>query len=313
MAGRRLPDILYTPGQNNVGEVEDGISELPDSLLHHILSFLDTEYLAQTSISSPTFTTIRVLKSYSLPKLRSLTLRGVEFTDEHHIYNCPVLENLILDCCTWFHVRSFCISTPALKLLEIDKGGWDYDGLQDCSLKIDAPNLVSLSYRTSVAKEYALSSFLTLESAKVGLYDEYDVPRGQKIGAAGSKIFQALAHVKTLTIYDKTLEKLFLKLENATDKSLFPLLKAAPSLTRLIFKERICDNVEDDSWDGLLLTAGCLFQHLMSVCFWFFDGNAREMRWLKLILRNAKALQRVIMSEFPSLPKASGGCVLQLN
>ncbi|KAI3958587.1 hypothetical protein MKW92_050574, partial [Papaver armeniacum] len=33
------------------------------------------------------------------------------------------------------------------------------------------------------------------------------------------------------------LEKLFLELEETSDKSVFPLLKAAPNLTRLVFNE----------------------------------------------------------------------------
>ncbi|KAI3907686.1 hypothetical protein MKW98_016330, partial [Papaver atlanticum] len=39
------------------------------------------------------------------------------------------------------------------------------------------------------------------------------------------------------------LEKLFLELEETTDKSAFPLLKAAPNLTCLVFNENIRDNV----------------------------------------------------------------------
>ncbi|KAI3944079.1 hypothetical protein MKW92_005588, partial [Papaver armeniacum] len=128
------------------------------------------------------------------------------------------------------------------------------------------------------------------------------------------------------------LEELILELVvvGTTEKSVFPLLSAAPNLTRLVFTYyHIGDNVEEDSLDGLKLTAGCLFQHLRYVSFMRFIGHEREMRWLKLILKNAKDLQTVtigayvnsidakikelLMSVFPSLPKASGRCVLEFR
>ncbi|RZC58674.1 hypothetical protein C5167_005978 [Papaver somniferum] len=167
----------------------------------------------------------------------------------------------------------------------------DDDGLQDCALKINAPNLVSFTYHGWVAKEYFLSSFQTLESASVWIC----VPRGRKIGAA--TIFVAHEFVNIVPIFHN-LEKLLLELEVTIDKSVFPLLKAAPNLTHLEFNENIHDKVEDEDWDGLMLTTRCLFEHLQSACFMFFNGNAREMRWLKLILRNAKVLHTVTVGSY---------------
>ncbi|KAI3951912.1 hypothetical protein MKW92_046045 [Papaver armeniacum] len=318
------------------------------------LSLFTCESLVTLELTASPFMDIHLPKSFSLPKLKSLLLSGFQFIgdcwNEQHICCCPVLVNLILDYCTWFGVKKFSISTPALKRLVITHDDIvDDDGLQDCALKIDAPNLVSLTYRGWVAKEYVLSRFRNLESAEVEFCNEYDVPRQQKIGAAVSKFFEALAYVKSLTIFPGTLlaisvvddfvnilpifhnlEELFLELEGTTDESVFPLLRAAPNLTRLVFTYyQIGDNVEEDSWDGLKLTAGCLFQHLRYVSFRRFIGNAREMRWLKLILENAKDLQTVtiatyvssvdakikesLMSVFPSLPKGSGRCVLEFR
>ncbi|XP_026424578.1 F-box/LRR-repeat protein At3g26922-like isoform X3 [Papaver somniferum] len=81
-------------------------------------------------------------------------------------------------------------------------------------------------------------------------------------------------------------------------------------------------NNEDDS----------LFPHLKSVCFQKFVGNPRELMWLKLILRDAKALQMMticyydlryrfanwksekeVMVEIPSFPRASPGCIFKFS
>ncbi|XP_026413575.1 uncharacterized protein LOC113309372 isoform X2 [Papaver somniferum] len=91
-------------------------------------------------------------------------------------------------------------------------------------------------------------------------------------------------------------------------------------------------NDEDDSWALGTVTTGCLFPHLKSVFFEEFAGNPRELKWVKLILKNAKALQTMnicyydtalcfvngksekeLMEEIPSFPRASTGCVVRFR
>ncbi|RZC58107.1 hypothetical protein C5167_005414 [Papaver somniferum] len=112
----------------------------------------------------------------------------------------------------------------------------DDDGLQDCALKINAPNLVSFTYHGWVEKEYFLSSFQTLESASVWLC----VPRGRKIGAATISVADEFVNIVPIF---HNLEKLLLELEVTIDKSVFPLLKAAPNLTHLEFNEISTQNL----------------------------------------------------------------------
>ncbi|KAI3924875.1 hypothetical protein MKW98_031126, partial [Papaver atlanticum] len=92
-----------------------------------------------------------------------------------------------------------------------------------------------------------------------------------------------------------------------------------------------CDN-QDNRWD--IVTTGCLFPHLQSVCFHRFVGNPRELRWVRQILRDAKALQKMtihyfdsygacrtryvngrseeeVIVEIPSYPRASAGCLFK--
>ncbi|XP_026398367.1 F-box/LRR-repeat protein At4g14103-like [Papaver somniferum] len=239
----------------------------------------------------------RLPGTFIFPKLKSLKLIGIQFTDndcwkEQHFSNCHVLEDLILEDCTWFGVSDFCISTPTLKLLEICNLTWAEEGLQNCALEIHVPNLVSLTYCGSVAREYVLSSFQTLESAKVHLCEYGNVLRKQQIG------FAAYLRKLYLETYAETLESC------------------------------IDENEENEhSWASHMLTAGCMFQHLQSVTYVRFSGNEREMRWVKLISKNAKDLRtirlylrsddlinkKVLKSEFQSLPKASESCEFEFK
>lgn len=114
-------------------------------------------------------------RSFCFPKLKRLKPSGIRFTDdcswnEQHFSNCPVLESLTLGFCTWSNLWNFCISIPTLKLLEIYNSRDTDDGLRNCALKIDAPNLETLTYIGRVAKDYVLSCFPTLVKATVDFY-----------------------------------------------------------------------------------------------------------------------------------------------
>ncbi|KAI3860258.1 hypothetical protein MKW92_017336, partial [Papaver armeniacum] len=142
-------------------------------------------------------------------------------------------------------------------------------------------------------------------------------------------------------------------LEEVTDdKALVALLKATPNLESLVFDKDPPDisddeeeddvagsdadtakgednhGTEDDDWTLDMVTyPECLFTYLQSVDFTEFMGNPMEMRWVKLILKNAKALQTMsisnceyslntktkeeLMVEIPSLPRASTSCVFE--
>ncbi|KAI3955989.1 hypothetical protein MKW92_033478, partial [Papaver armeniacum] len=88
----------------------------------------------------------------------------------------------------------------------------------------------------------------------------------------------------------------------------------------------------DDSWALDIVTTGCLFPQLKSVCFQEFVGNPREMKWVRLILRDAKALQMMaiihhdtflrfvnvkskkeLQEEIPTFPRASPSCVIKFR
>ncbi|RZC45381.1 hypothetical protein C5167_038331 [Papaver somniferum] len=78
------------------------------------------------------------------------------------------------------------------------------------------------------------------------------------------------------------------------------------------------DYKDNDSLALDIVINGCLFPRLKSVSFQEFFGDPRELRWVKLILKTAKALQTItigykgkgekeFMAEIPNFPRASPG------
>ncbi|XP_026382061.1 F-box/LRR-repeat protein At4g14103-like isoform X2 [Papaver somniferum] len=150
-------------------------------------------------------------RNVSFPKLKHLTLGGVQFTNEcwnaKLFSKCPVLEDLILAHCT-YDTRNFYISIATLKHLRIYHWGGQ-DGLRDCGLKILAPNLVSLFYQGWVAKEFVLHTSPELVEAHVLFFGEDAATREQRMRCCGTSTIQflrALTCVKRLIIYDAMLQ-----------------------------------------------------------------------------------------------------------
>ncbi|XP_026416116.1 F-box/LRR-repeat protein At4g14096-like [Papaver somniferum] len=232
-----------------------------------------------------------VPKHISLPQLKRLKLGGVTFSKDYNhellsLSNCPVLQDLTLECCRWVDVRSFCISAPSiehLKIISAPNGGDEQDdrdyisGLRDSSLKIHAPRLVSLTYKDSIPKNFVLSSSLTLAEADVDeLYfwgNHATETREQQIGvgAAAIRFLQLLSHVKVLSIADRLL-KLNVSAEANDGKALVALLRSTPILESLVFNETVSSKQ--------------------------FTGEDLEMWWVKLILEKAKALQTMTIFHY---------------
>ncbi|RZC61767.1 hypothetical protein C5167_023532 [Papaver somniferum] len=250
-------------------------------------------------------------KYISCLRLKHLQLRGVDFSDEYNseqlFSKCPILEELMLQDCDWSGMRNFRLSAPALKILKIcgvlDHCRW-YNPyrLQGCALKIDAPNLVSLSYKCALAKEYVASGFQTLDDADLDF--NFDKNAGDAtrrvymigLGAVASCFFQA-PHVKRLSISDRVLRVLscaadlrnhlptfhYLKQLNAEREAIHSLVWRLGVKTQN--SEGHDDNEDgnrDDDWDPDTMTTGCLLLQLKSVSFEVFSGVAGEYRLTKL-------------------------------
>ncbi|XP_026382189.1 putative F-box/FBD/LRR-repeat protein At1g78760 [Papaver somniferum] len=287
-----------------------------------------------------------------------------ECWNEQLFSNCPVLEILCMVSCTWSDMKNFCISNPALKFLLI-LNVEEEDGFLNCVLKIHAPSLESLTYKGRPAKDYALSSIPKLVEVHIDFfYEEFGamIDYGavvSKFLRAITHVAYLQISVRTLQVLSvaddllntlpsyHNLNQLHLTQKVTVGKALIGLLEKTPNLVSLDFEgfvpafageeEDNSDNSgddggednhynEDDGWAvGKVATRCSFLEHLKLVSFDKFTGNEREMRWLKLILNNAKALQALdvsfesishgkskrLMANISSLPKASASCLLK--
>ncbi|XP_026444483.1 F-box/LRR-repeat protein At4g14103-like [Papaver somniferum] len=162
--------------------------------------------------------------------------------------------------------------------------------------------------------------------------------------------------VRNLPMYHY-LFKLNLTKKTTTDGALIVFLKTAPNLEIMEFKGFTDDEIDgedndegednhdiednnfgtaegennndkgNNAWEIDSVATRCIFLQLKSVSFKNFSGDPREFRWVKLILRNARILEsmmiygdrsldmeseKVIMVELSSLPRASASCVFKL-
>lgn len=250
-------------------------------------------------------------------------------------------------------MKIFCISIPTLKFLKLSSTYEVEDCLQDCSLKIHAPGLVSLLCQSNVPKEFILSTPALVEAEVAVLLNDYYVPTTeQRIGDAEtiSRFLRALTHVRRLSVSERTLQLLFFadnKLKNLptfhnvkqltiteevdSHELFIALLKATPNLESLVFDNLVTTSYPARKVD--MVNIGCLFSRLKFICFRQFIGKPREMKLVKLILKNAKHLQTMIISygaetsicmddrkskeelmvEVPNIPRASSSCLFKFS
>ncbi|KAI3954533.1 hypothetical protein MKW92_033547, partial [Papaver armeniacum] len=155
-----------------------------DSLTLLDLSF-DDEVVGEFTIPNAVY----------LPKLKILRLRSLSFANEitsTRIFfsNCPILEELSLTYCNMF--ERLCIVNPALKHLDIT-----YCHLEESTVEISAPNLLTISYKGDPAADFVFSSFPSLVQADV----KFDIPHESYYPSKTLiKIFEKLSSAKLLKI-----------------------------------------------------------------------------------------------------------------
>ncbi|XP_026458108.1 F-box/LRR-repeat protein At4g14103-like isoform X2 [Papaver somniferum] len=289
-----------------------------------------------------------------------------EYWNEKLFSNCPVLEDFSMEHCTWFGIPSFCISTPALKHFKIDnwEDEWlprgEDDGLRVVQFRFK-PYVATREQR--IDHGAAISQFLRALVNVKRLSVSGDTLQALSFAEDLLEKLPTFHNTKDLIVYEEvTADKALVALLKATP-NLESLIFYGPLPSDDEEEDYVAgsdadaaegednhdseDDVagsdsdasegednhgsENDDWTLDVVTADpeCLFLHLKSVYFLEFSGIPMEIRWLKLILKNAKALQAMsistcdkflfntrreveLMVEILSLPRASTSCVFKL-
>ncbi|RZC93615.1 hypothetical protein C5167_007657 [Papaver somniferum] len=301
-----------------IGKAEDRISNLPDSLVYHILSFLETKDVARTCVLSHRWNHIWtsfpnlefVWDGWSKP--RYLTDKFIDYADGTVRRRC-LSDNDIHK----FHITtSEHLDETLVKSWISEVVRHNVKDFNESALKIQAPRLMTFYYTGYVAKEYIFSSFLTLEEAVVYLYAPCPMEDKAHYAEVVRQFLRDLTHVKCLTVKNPPYQAKYLPGNSpvyhnikqlkitqgvTSDAAVIAFLKVTPNLESLVIEKRepycvnVCDHKNHDNEDdGLtldMLDTGCLFLHLKSVCFMPIIWGPKEIRFLKVILRNARALQ----------------------
>ncbi|KAF9594458.1 hypothetical protein IFM89_031060 [Coptis chinensis] len=124
---------------------------------------LGTDWASQTKM----YVSVNIPDSTCFPNLRVLHLIFIPVSSEQSTQDVyltfPILEECLLEGCTWLGIKNVHISAPKLQKLKI-KDWWNV-GLRDCKVKIYAESLVSLELESCLSYEYFLCNLSSLANA----------------------------------------------------------------------------------------------------------------------------------------------------
>ncbi|RZC68337.1 hypothetical protein C5167_031592 [Papaver somniferum] len=253
-------------------------------------------------------TEFKIPYSISFPKLKILRLNGLSFVNKNSrnfFSNCPILEELSLSYCSIS--EGLCIVNPALKHLSISS----YRLLNNSSVEISAPDLLTITYRGKLPPDFALNSFQSLVEAVVDFYidddEEYDY-----LGKVFVKLFEKLSSATLLKVctysfladilltnlppfnnltHLEVRSKLILwSLNVDTVRRFFRFIQILPNLKSIVFGQRIDIPEEeyDECWE---LDPKSSLPRLKSIIFKVFEGQPEELNAVKLFLKYAGVLE----------------------
>ncbi|KAM4101874.1 hypothetical protein ACJW30_05G179100 [Castanea mollissima] len=263
------------------------------------------------------YTLLKVPSSMWFSSLKTLKIRFAVFPDDHSMQQLfsgvPVLEDLTLDSCCWWNVRSVCISAPMLKSLAIYETVDDLDQ-DDCALR----------------NEYFFYKTSSLVKAVIYLGGKDSIEKGKrhrKVSYRVHKLLRGLSLVKELAITPYIIEGLSYAEEllahlpvfcnltclkfigepmNFASGALGNIIQKLPCVNSLIFNVGIflSPYCEEGEW-RLDPVAPCFSTRLKSITIREFGGTKGELHVVTFLLESALILERLVIS--CSLDKFSGG------
>ncbi|KAB1221848.1 hypothetical protein CJ030_MR2G004002 [Morella rubra] len=275
------------------------------------LPVLEELYLVHCSWKVIEFPSIFAPRLYFL---KILTLERVEFVNECSrmlFYGLPVLEELYLVNCSW---KFMSISAPRLKFLSITE--LRMQELRDCQIMIFGDSLKEYVYSGPLLTDYYLHKNLSLEKADIDVFPSEMTLKGSAYRLY--KLLTVLCNVKHLTLSDEVVKVLWNAPEllpylpvfnNLLDLAfmglkvdlsyvgLLRILHNSPCLRTLTFVQGIncllvCD---EDDWI-LDPMPSCFKSHLKCIKVLRYTGDERELSAVKILLKNAVALDKMVIS-----------------
>ncbi|KAK2639572.1 hypothetical protein Ddye_027367 [Dipteronia dyeriana] len=200
---------------DEVGGDGDRLSNLPENIVRHILSFLDSIDIVRASAVSRKWRYIWVSMPYLL---KSLELCSIMFMDSLSLANfvssCPHLENLRVHECSFTDDDIIEITAASLKDLSIIlhersmlfKGPTSREQTIQFGLKVVCPNLVSLKVVSLRSHKFSFQEMNSLQNVLMDFDrpdNNLDVPQ---CCHALSKMLKGVCNVNALKVSEVFLE-----------------------------------------------------------------------------------------------------------
>ncbi|MCL7024527.1 hypothetical protein MKW94_008130 [Papaver nudicaule] len=280
--------------------------------------------------------------SICLNKLKKLHLEGVRFSGDGAIQRllsgCPILETLEMVGCQIYDQKVVEITLPSLRNLCVRHIYLPRNSV------IKISNLDLLFFKYTVMECNMKNNFIYSLSSLINAYFEvhlqpcgsYSRKRYNECFTNVRRLLSGLSSVRSLTLPESTLQMLSLDqnlleslpcfynlrklmLTSLRKRDYFQviayLLQSSPSLESLVIaleeQPRIGAVIMEDGQEvptELLCLEGLVLNHLKEVTISRLWGIEVELEFLKLILRKASALQKLIINEMNDSKKRTEIC-----
>ncbi|KAI3927643.1 hypothetical protein MKW92_009878 [Papaver armeniacum] len=255
------------------------------------LTVLKIEMAGDLSTKIKRIGTLRAAEKISFPRLKILHLKHMIFVDEslnaQLFSNSLVLEELMLSNCYMAKTKVLHISVASLKRLFITNSK-----MYSCKLKIDAPNLQSLTY-SGTPEGYANTEhvFASIVDADIDITYESRTNKNSKRRCGLKNLVGDISNVKILHISGSTLEGFV-----GEDMNMMPIFHDLRRLDGFSPSENYHDL-------DTFRRRECLLQQLKAVEVREIDGKQEDLDMIKYVLRNSPALQIMTIAFTSGLPQ----------